>query len=38
MGDALLIDSTKVMPKRLLDAGFEFKYPELKTAIEQAVK
>ncbi len=38
MGDALLLDSTKVLPKRLEDAGFEFKYPELKPAIEAAVK
>ena len=37
MGDALLLASTKVMPKRLEDAGFEFKYPELKPAIEHAV-
>ncbi|QQS33882.1 MAG: TIGR01777 family protein [Acidobacteriota bacterium] len=38
MGDALLLASTKVLPKRLLDAGFEFKYPDLKPAIESAVK
>ena len=38
MGDALLLASTKVMPKRLEDAGFEFKYPNLKEAIENAVK
>jgi NAD dependent epimerase/dehydratase family enzyme len=38
MGDALLLDSTKVIPKRLTDAGFEFKYPELKGALEYAVK
>ena len=38
MGDALLIDSTKVVPKRLLDAGYEFKYPEIKPALENAVK
>ena len=38
MGDALLLASTKVMPKRLTDAGFEFKYPDLKAAIENAVK
>lgn len=38
MGDALLLDSTKVLPKRLEDAGFEFKFPELKPAIEAAVK
>lgn len=38
MGDALLLASTKVMPKRLEDAGFEFKHPNLKEAIENAVK
>lgn len=38
MGDALLLASTKVIPKRLLDAGFEFKYPDLKPAIENAVR
>lgn len=38
MGDALLLASTKVIPKRLQDAGFEFKYPELKPAIEKAVE
>lgn len=37
MGDALLLASTKVIPKRLTDAGFEFKYPDLKGAIEHAV-
>ena len=38
MGDALLLASTKVMPKRLEDVGFEFKYPNLKPAIEHAVE
>lgn len=38
MGDALLLASTKVLPKRLLDAGFEFQYPGLRAAIENAVK
>ena len=38
MGDALLLASTKVIPKRLTDAGFEFKYAELKGAIEHALK
>jgi uncharacterized protein (TIGR01777 family) len=38
MGEALLLDSTKVVPKRLTDAGFEFKFPDLKKAIENAVK
>ncbi len=38
MGDALLLDSTKVIPKRLIEAGYEFKYTELKSAIEHAVR
>lgn len=38
MGDALLLASTKVLPKRLADAGFAFKYPELISALEHAVK
>jgi uncharacterized protein len=37
MGDALLLASTRAVPKRLLDAGFQFKYPLLKEAIEHAV-
>jgi uncharacterized protein (TIGR01777 family) len=37
MGDALLLASTKVLPKRLEQAGFEYRYPHLKTAIEHAV-
>ena len=38
MGDALLLASTKVLPKRLESAGFKFTYPQLKAAIEHAVK
>jgi len=38
MGDALLLASTKVLPKRLESAGFKFTYPQLKPAIEHAVK
>ena len=38
MGDALLLDSTRVIPKRMKDAGYEFKYSELKTALEHATK
>lgn len=37
MGDALLLASTKVIPRRLEQAGFEFEYPDLKAAIEHAV-
>ena len=38
MGDALLIHSTRVEPKRLNDLGYTFKFPELKSALENAVK
>jgi uncharacterized protein len=37
MGDALLLTSTKVLPKRLENAGFKFRYPELRKALEHAV-
>ncbi len=38
MGDALLLSGTRVLPKRLEDAGFKFAYSELKQALEHAVK
>ena len=38
MGDALLLDSTRVIPKRLLDAGYKFKYPDLKAALAHAIE
>jgi uncharacterized protein (TIGR01777 family) len=38
MGDALLLDSTRVIPKRLQEASFEFKYPDLKKALQHAVE
>lgn len=38
MGDALLLDSTRVIPKRLIDAGYKFKHTALKIALEQALK
>jgi uncharacterized protein (TIGR01777 family) len=37
MGEALLLDSTRVIPKRLTDLGYKFKFPDLKKAIENAV-
>lgn len=37
MGDALLLDSTKVIPKRLTDAGYQFRFTDLKLALENAV-
>lgn len=38
MGDALLLASTKVLPRRLGESAFEFKYPTLQEAIGHAVK
>ncbi len=38
MGDALLLASTRVEPKRLNEAGFSFEFTDLKAAIENAVK
>lgn len=37
MGDALLLDSTRVVPKRLETANFEFKHKNLKQALQDAV-
>jgi uncharacterized protein (TIGR01777 family) len=33
MGDALLLSSTRVYPRKLLDSGYEFKHPTLDTAL-----
>lgn len=33
MGESLLVEGQKVIPKRLLDNGFEFKYDNLKHAL-----
>ena len=38
MGDALLLDSTRVVPKRLQDAGYEFEYTDLEPALENALR
>ena len=38
MGDALLLDSTRVMPKRINDAGYQFKFTNLNAALENAVE
>ena len=34
MGDALLLDSTRAVPKRLDEAGFEFKFTDLETTLK----
>ncbi len=38
MGNALLLDSMRVVPKKLEDAGYQFQFPNLKAALEQAIK
>jgi NAD dependent epimerase/dehydratase family enzyme len=35
MADEMLLASQKVMPKRLSQAGFQFKYPQLEDAIRK---
>jgi NAD dependent epimerase/dehydratase family enzyme len=34
MADGLLLSSTRVRPRRLVDSGFTFCDPDLKTALE----
>ncbi len=36
MADGLLLASTRVEPKRLMDAGFRFRFPELEGALVHA--
>jgi NAD dependent epimerase/dehydratase family enzyme len=31
---AVVLESQRVLPKRLLGMGFQFRYPELKAALE----
>ncbi len=38
MADEMLLVSQKVIPKRLMAAGFEFQYPELEDALRKYVK
>ncbi|MEO2046656.1 MAG: TIGR01777 family oxidoreductase [Pirellulales bacterium] len=33
MADALLLSSTRVVPKQLLDSGYSYQYPELESAL-----
>ncbi len=35
MGESLLLDGQRAVPKRLQEAGFEFGFPELRPALEQ---
>lgn len=37
MGEKLLLEGNRVIPQKLLDAGFEFEHPNLKEAIQHAL-
>ncbi len=37
MGETLLLQGNRVVPKKALDAGYEFKFPELEEAIKDQV-
>ena len=34
MANELLLSSTRVLPKKLMDSGYKFRHPELGEAIE----
>ena len=38
MADEMLLASQKVMPKKLMSAGFQFEYPELEGAMKKYVR
>ncbi|UCE18272.1 MAG: TIGR01777 family oxidoreductase [Gemmatimonadota bacterium] len=38
MADALILSGQRGVPKRLLDLGFEFQYPELESALRNILK
>ncbi|MCA1624919.1 MAG: TIGR01777 family oxidoreductase [Acidobacteria bacterium] len=38
MGKTLLLEGTRVLPKKLQDAGFEFQFSNLETAIKHVLK
>ena len=37
MGEHVLLESQRVLPARLLDAGFAFAYPQLDAALARAI-
>jgi uncharacterized protein len=37
MGETALLQSQRVLPARLLDAGFDFAHPNLDEALEHAL-
>lgn len=38
MADAILLEGAKVMPKKLTDAGYKFKYPDIDSALAVSIK
>ena len=38
MGETLLLGGQKVLPKRLLDSGYAFKYPDLEEALKACIQ
>lgn len=38
MGETLLLEGARVVPEKLLKAGFEFKFPELETALRHILE
>ena len=38
MGETLLLEGARILPKKLQDAGFEFEYPDLTSAFEAELK
>jgi len=38
MADAIMLGGAKVYPKKLLDLGFKFKYPDLQSALVHSLK
>ena len=38
MGEVLLLGGARVLPKKLEDLGFTFRYPELKEALKKAIE
>jgi NAD dependent epimerase/dehydratase family enzyme len=37
MADALLLASARVLPNRLQEAGYEFRFPELEAALRHVL-
>jgi NAD dependent epimerase/dehydratase family enzyme len=38
MADEALLTSQKVVPRRLLEAGFQFRHPDLRTALDAILR